>query len=72
MRQYDLFGDHQFLIAPDGKVVISKMGGTYEPEIVKKRVPVLTWEPEKMPQPWEDRFSTLDFEEALEIMFSGQ
>ncbi|MCL2005424.1 MAG: hypothetical protein FWG73_04590 [Planctomycetaceae bacterium] len=71
MRQYDLFGDHQFLLAPDGKVVVSRMGGTYNEEIVKKRVAGLTWEPGRMPQPWEDRFSTLVFEEALENMFSG-
>jgi len=69
MEQYDLFGDHQFLLAPDGKVIVSKMGGTYNEEIVKKRVSGLTWEPGKMPQPWEDRFSTLEFEEALEKLF---
>jgi hypothetical protein len=69
MEQYDLFGDHQFLLAPDGKVVVSRMGGTFDDEIVKKRVPGLTWAPNKMPQPWEDRFSTLEFEDALETMF---
>ena len=69
MEQYDLFGDHQFLLAPDGKVVVSKMGGTYNEEVVKRRVSGLTWKPGMMPQPWEDRFSTLEFEEELEKMF---
>ena len=69
MEQYDLFGDHQFLLAPDGKVIVSKMGSSYNEEIVKKRVSGLTWEPGKMPQPWEDRFSTLEFEDVLETLF---
>ena len=71
MKQYDLLGDHQFFLAPDGKVVVSRMGGNYKEEIVKKRVSGLTWNPGMMPQPWEDRFSTLEFEEALATMFSG-
>jgi len=69
MEQYDLFGDHQFLLASDGKVVVSRMGGSYDEEVVKKRVSGLTWEPGMMPQPWEDRFSTLKFEDALETIF---
>jgi hypothetical protein len=69
MEQYDLFGDHQFLLAPDGKVVVSRMGGTYNKEVVKKRVSGLTWKPGMMPQPWSERFSTLEFEEVLEKIY---
>jgi hypothetical protein len=69
MEQYDLHGDHQFLLAPDGKVIVSKPGGSFYEEVIKKRVPGLTWEPGKMPKPWEDRFSTLIFEDELETMF---
>lgn len=61
-KSYDLFGNHQFLIGSDGKVLVSWMSDGFNDDLLKKKG--LSW------KNWSDSYYTLDVEEELKERFS--
>ena len=62
---YDIPMDHQFLVAPDGKVVVSKMSATFDDESLKK----IGLTGDEAMKKWSDRYYTLELDEELKKMF---